>query len=504
MACFEIDKQELIEKLEYALNKKLAELDTVGLFEHHKNHKLVKGIAGDVIEQGLLGYPANSDQEPDLLVIENGTETKWELKTTGILKREKAYVAKEPMSITAVGIDTITEQTFFNSHFWDKLENLLIIYYLHSGLKVSAYDYKDFPVKGYDFHQFSAEDIETLQKDWKRVYEHIKSLEDSIDNYSRKNSKNQLIELYRNTPRTFKRELSYIDLAPSYPPRFRLRKPYVNLLVAKTFGNTFEMLSKPIKTLSEIEIECLRLTEIYKGKTIREIFESLGVHNIKDKDKGIGEKVVIAMFGGKATKLNKIEVFAKFGVLAKTIKTTPKGKRTEDMKLFKIDFKEIITDYIQDEFSEDGIRPYTFEDSEIYSYFADYNFLFIKFEEPEIKGNLMDNKFIGFKLYRFSEDFIQSTVKNVWKDIRNKIIRNELRIVQKKNSKTGETIVNKSGSIKESPNFIKSSENEVFVRGGTANSSDKYKTEIVNGLKMVPQYIWIKGSLIAKIIEDIK
>lgn len=44
-------------------------------------------------------------------------------------KPRKHYVAKEPMSITAVGVYDIAEQEFETSHFWEKLEHMLIIYY---------------------------------------------------------------------------------------------------------------------------------------------------------------------------------------------------------------------------------------------------------------------------------------------------------------------------------------------------------------------------------------
>ena len=49
---------------------------------------------------------------------------------------------------------------------------------------------------------------------------------------------------------------------------------------------------------------------------------------------------------------------------------TPKGGRTEDMKLFHVDFNEFTQTEIED---DDGkLRVFEFEDSELYSYFADH------------------------------------------------------------------------------------------------------------------------------------
>lgn len=43
---------------------------------------------------------------------------------------------------------------------------------------------------------------------------------------------------------------------------------------------------------------------------------------------------------------------------------------------------------------------------------------------------------------------------------------------------------------------MKSSQNSVFIRGSGKNSAAKNKTECVNGIKMLPQYIWIKGKAV--------
>lgn len=51
-------------------------------------------------------------------------------------------------------------------------------------------------------------------------------------------------------------------------------------------------------------------------------------------------------------------------------------------------------------------------------------------------------------------------------------------------------------SISSAPNFMKSSQNEVFLRGSGPDSALIHKTECVNGIKMLPQYVWIKGTSI--------
>lgn len=58
--------------------------------------------------------------------------------------------------------------------------------------------------------------------------------------------------------------------------------------------------------------------------------------------------------------------------------------------------------------------------------------------------------------------------------------------------------MNNSGSYMGAPNFPKSSEYKVFFRGGANISTEKTRTESVNGIRMLPQFFWLKGSYIAK------
>ena len=151
-------KDRLIRIFNECINKTLGEVDKNHVFDKTISNPKITGIAGDVIEQSVLGYPADQRQEPDLLV----DGIKVELKTTGIKKskndKEKedtkqvsyniqqndlfavaeqdieygrtiTYEAKEPMSITAVSPKTIVKEEFDDSNFWHKLEHLLLVYY---------------------------------------------------------------------------------------------------------------------------------------------------------------------------------------------------------------------------------------------------------------------------------------------------------------------------------------------------------------------------------------
>lgn len=486
--------------LSEATGKTLGEADVNNVFAKTIGKPKITGIAGDVVEQSILGYPADSDSDPDLIV--DGVPT--ELKTTGIRvkipkgKTKKEYKAKEPMSITAVSIKKIvSEEDFENSRFWHKLENLLLVYYNYSAPKaVPAAEYANFIIEGYQFHQFSDEDKEILKNDWTIVRDFIRDIqanyEDPCNEYPRISSE-------------LRKQLMLIDTAPKYPnaPRFRLKQSTVGTIVEKHFGQKLEELDETYSSFKELDNELHRLTNLYKGHTVRELIEMLHINAPLNKNgdvgKGVTEQIIVKMLGGKAKKLSKIDLFSKAGIIPKTIVTTSTGSRTEDMKLFQIDFEE----WTRTEYDSDAgqLLPMTFEQSFVYNYFAEHQFLCIIFQESTDGDKLLDNKFIGFKRLAFDESFINSTIKKLWEDVRNLVMKDLLieSIVYKKDGTP--QINKKTNTIKVSLNFPKSAEYDVFVRGSGTDST--HKNFVLNGIHMYSQYVWIKGSTMVNLLKEI-
>ena len=66
MASHEYTRKDIERLLGAAVGKTLGEVDSKGVFLRAEKNPKITGIAGDVIEQSVLGYPANSDSDPDL------------------------------------------------------------------------------------------------------------------------------------------------------------------------------------------------------------------------------------------------------------------------------------------------------------------------------------------------------------------------------------------------------------------------------------------------------
>ena len=153
------------------------------------------------------------------------------------------------------------------------------------------------------------------------------------------------------------------------------------------------------------------------------------------------------------------------------------------------------------DFEEWADRDADFEDSDVYDYFCEHSFLCPIFCEHDSKDP-SKTFFEGFKRFAFDEEFIENEVRRTWEDSRNLIHRNELEweyVYDKKGNKR----MNNSGSYMGAPNFPKSSEYKVFFRGGADVSTEKTRTECVNGISMLPQFFWLKGSYIANKLQEI-
>ena len=460
-------KDEITRILDDCLNKTLGEVDSNNVFDRTIKHPKITGIAGDVIEQSVLGYPPDIRQEPDLDI--DGVKT--ELKTTGMRRKGSRYDAKEPMSITAVSPDTIVNETFLDSNFWHKLEHMLFVYYLYdSPSPVKAAQYADFPIKGYQFHEFDEEDQEILKNDWEIVRDFIRYLQDEYEDYE---------DEYPRISHELRPKLMYIDTAPKWPnrPRFRLKRAVVSSIIQDHFGEGLEQLPGKYTTFSEIDKTLHDLSEKYKGKTIGELIDLLDIE-VTRVNKSIGEAIIVKMFGGKSKKMQSIELFRKAGIIGKTITLTERGLRKEDMKFFTIDF---------DEFDNEDIE---FEYSQFYDYFANNRFLCILFQKPYSDAKMIENKFLGFKMIEFSQEFVENDVKIAWERIKDLIVNDKLEDVISLD-KFGNPRINSSGNVMSAPNFPKSSEGNVFVRG-TSSTSD-VKPLNVNGVQMYRQQIWVKG-----------
>ena len=338
------------------------------------------------------------------------------------------------------------------------------------------------------FWDVPLEDREKLKNDWRLVKEYVKKY--SFDNEE---------ELHR-----LKANLMLIDYASPTQPRFRLRRSYVTTIVKSFLKQAkFEALPQPISKYSDFDAKCHSFADAFVGKSMKDRGRLLGVSIGRDKDSC--QRIIVKMFGGNANSINKIKDFREIGLTAKTIILTSDGKKTEDTKLFQIDFDEFFDPDITFKEvipEEDQLFTEVPTYSRMYSYFAEQSFVFIVFREPRKPVRLENGKyekiplsecvFGGFKRYSFKEHFIDNEVYRCWEDARRLVFTHTL-----KEERRGRGFA---------PNFPKGSDHVVFFRGGGNDSRDRKPRMQKWGID-IPMYlqsVWIKGDWIVKELNPVK
>ena len=494
--------------LEGVKGKTLGEVDKSHQFSRTASNSKITGIAGDVIEQSVFGYKRDSKQECDIEI--DGVLT--ELKTTGVrvpksdLAKAQGKVgdaynvflgAKEGISITGVTFEPWIQTDFDSSHFWEKSERLLIVFYEYKSYEaVAASEYAEFPIVDYCYNTFSEEERAKLRADWEIVRDYLNVV------YTENPAPDKRYEKLVGFTHLLRPKLLLIELVPGFKkkstgsyqkPRYRLKQTFVDYIVRGHFDKSRAKseisLKESFSSFAELDARCHALSAKFKGKTFAQLKTALGVE-ADISNKSFGAQCILKMFGAKCRRLNQIADFTKAGIIAKTITITPEGERTEDMKLHRIDFEEWAD------------RDLEFQDSAVYSYFCEHSFLCPVFCEND-GSDSRQTTFEGFKRFAFDNEFIENEVRRTWEDSRTLIHKKRLRwefVYDKKGKKRK----NKSGSYMGAPNFPKSADYLVFFRGGADDSRNEAKTEVINGIKMLPQFFWLKGSFIADKLKTLE
>ena len=405
------------------------------------------------------------------------------------------------MTITGVSLNKIGEEDFYSSAFWGKVENLFLVYYYYDSLiTVPSWDYANFEIRGYQFLNLSKEDEELVKNDWTLIRDFI------IE--AQKTEKPE--DFYPLLSSNLRKKLLVLDTAPKYPnsPRFRFKRNFLSGIVGDHFSNCLyqekltksEMLilkeessayssdkdiNRKYYSISELEKVLEDLESEYEGYSLKDLLHKF---NIASNAKNRTEQMIVKMFGGESKKINDIPLFKKTGVQAKTVRLHRTGNPVEATKLFPVDFEEMKDENL------------LFEDSELYRYFNDDKIVFIVFQNINGPKEKKVELFKGFVIYSFEQGFIDNELNNLWSHTRS-LIQNNLLIDEIEVDKKGDPIINDTGVARSAPNFIKAKESSVFIRGTGRDSTQK--NQVINGVKMYQQNVWLKQSFVRKIVRPL-
>lgn len=488
--------EELAALLDAARGRTLGQVDRAGVFRRAAGKDKVTGIAGDVIEQSVLGLPADQAQSPDLDV--DGVPV--ELKTIGVRRKREdgrdLYEAKEPATITAVSLDTIAGETFERSKFWHKAKDLLfVIYHYDAPGTVPAGEYARFQILGYAFFRFSPEEVQILRRDWQLIRDFVAGVQAAC-------SPEEARLRYPDLSTRINRETTYLDTAPKYPnpPRFRLRRRVVSAIVQEVLRpDALERLPGRYTGRQDLERRCAQLTARFRGQTIRQILEALdgpGCRDWSSVPKQLAERTVVRMFGGRSNKLSQIGLFRAFGYIGRTVVLSPRGGRTEDMKLLPADLEEIGEYAVLEGDGSQRIKD--FQDSDLYAFLQEDRLLCAVFREgpPDGEGRtrLEELRFLGFQILDLASE-LAPWARRAWETARRTILSGGPAVLPMLDRFGRQRYAPKTGLPMTALGLPKASDGVVFFRGGGKDASD---TVEFRGIPMLRQYYWIKGSYLAE------
>ena len=106
------------------ITKAMVVRETANYEVKHENKKR-KGGLGELVEERFFHYQTNNDARPDF------DKAGVELKVTPYKQNKNGtLVAKERLILTMIDYFSVVDETFENSHMWQKARLILLVYYL--------------------------------------------------------------------------------------------------------------------------------------------------------------------------------------------------------------------------------------------------------------------------------------------------------------------------------------------------------------------------------------
>ena len=434
------------------ITKAMVVRETTNYEVKHENKKR-KGGLGELIEERYFHYQTNNDARPDF------DKAGVELKVTPYKQNKNGtLVAKERLILTMIDYFSVVNETFEDSHMWQKARLILLVYYLYQQEIKNRLDYRIGYVKLFAPPE---QDIKIIAHDFAVIVEKIRNgkaheLSEGDTLYLGAAPKAATSKDRRKQP--FSDELAK-------PRAFAFKNSYMTYVLNNYIipgKNTYEPIIK--KNIDEtFEEYIINTINQYRNYTVDELCDLFYSDNEKIP-KSLGALLVYRMLEIKG---NQAEEFVKANIVIKTIRLKQNNKIKENMSFPTFKFKELVEE--------------EWEDSAFGNYLRETRFLFVVYKY-DVNEKL---RLKGCQFWNIPYADLEGNVKTVWEQTK-KVIQNGLKIEVKKG--------------KLSSNLPAKSENPVcHVRPHGKNSEDRY--ELPDGRTYPKQCFWLNNTYIASQLE---
>lgn len=451
-------KQEILEKAKTANGHLIKDFNV-----NNRNLTLSnKGIIGQIIEEGVFGYPINNRAEPDFAKL--GVE----LKVTGLKQlKNKSYVAKERLVLNVIDFFKEAEVDFEHSSFWKKNQNLLLMFYLYK----ESIDPGLYPIIDSILYTYPVEDLKIIKDDWELISKKINDgeahlISEADTMYLAACTKGSNGEAMRLQP---------FSKIPAKQRAFCLKNSYINQVI-----HNFYIGDKCEKILSVEEIknntfEAAMTAHVkqYIGMSESQLKEKF---NLTTNSKNEFELLTAKMLNIKG-KINRADEILKANITVKTIRVEENNRIIESMSFPTFEYEHLVNE--------------EWGDSDLRNMFYDTKFMFVIFKKQN-----NEYKFSGIKFWNMPVSTLDKEVFDVWQKTKNVV-------------KNGEIIAGvielKDGSYITKTNFPGMKFNGIcHVRPHARNSEDTYmlpKPDVLTGqVKYTKHCFWLNNTYIEEII----
>lgn len=405
-----------------------------------------KGNLGQIIEEKFFHYECNSDSRADF------HEAGVELKVTPYrINQNGSLSAKERLILTMIDYYQVVNESFEESHLWNKSRLILLVYYLYMKEIKYNLDYKI----GYSrLFTPPEQDVKIIRHDYYIIVSKIKAgkaheLSEGDTLYLGAAPKAATSKDRRKQP--FSDELAK-------PRAFAFKNSYMTYVLNNYIvpgKATYEPIVQD-DAVDSFEDYVIGKINRYCGYSVNDLCTEF---EIERRPKNLEAMLAYRMLGIKG---NHAEEFEKANIVVKTIRIGKNDRIKESMSFPTFRFTELI--------DED------WDDSTFGNYLRETRFLFVvyKFYADDTL------RLRGCQFWNIPYEDLETQVRTVWETTR-KVIRDGLQV----------HMVN---GVRKN-NLPKASENPVcHVRPHAQNSQDTY--ELPDGRQYPKQCFWLNNTYI--------
>lgn len=443
-----------------------------------------KGDLGQLIEEFWFGQKPHNDPEPDF------KDAKVELKVSPYYKTKNGISAKERLVCDIINYEneSLPDKTFYDSSFWHKCENILLLSYLHQKNKKdgsSNAQKRDMLVDHFALIEgFPEEDLIIIMQDWSIIVSKIR------DGKAHELSEGDTKYLGACT-KGDKAETSYVSQPFSTvlakKRAYSLKTTYMTRLLRKYIFGVEESphVIKDVKQLKDIGFDELIIKKImrYKNRSDSEIAREAGIIG---KSKNFYARLTNYMLGLTAIK-EQCEEFKSANIQVKSIHIDTNGTIREHVSFPSFKFQDLISQ--------------EWEDSDFYNDIVSARFLFIVYRIDEKGCTKLDT--VGF--WNMPNEDVEEAHR-VWSLTIDRI-RSGVHFWRQKWG-NGQRICNDLPGVKDSP--------IIHVRPHTGKSAYRLNNgtiignihkdgdKLPNGEWMTKQSFWLNSNYVKEIITKLR